>query len=113
MVPIAWISSENVRSLNLIQKIPPWFEKLIVLSESWKDFYVKEVGLLKERLRFENPVIPPDMFRTGDSENYNFVLWKNWQVKGAFDLIEAWSKIGSTNKERSELIIIGEEDRGG
>ncbi len=85
-------------------------KKLIVLSESWKDFYVREVGLSEGMVEvLENPVILPDMFRTGDCEKITILYsGRIGRRKGAFDLIEAWRKIGSTNKERAELIIIGD-----
>ena len=85
-------------------------KKLIVLSESWKEFYVKEVGLPEGMVEvLENPVILPEIFRTDDSDKVTILYsGRIGQRKGAFDLIEAWSKIGLAMKEKSELIIIGD-----
>ena len=84
--------------------------KLIVLSESWKDFYVREVGVPEEKLEvLENPVIVPEDYGK-DSGDKVKILYSGriGERKGAFDLIEAWKKIESEIREKAELIIIGD-----
>ena len=93
-----------------IQKIPQRFEEVNRSIGIVEGFHVREVGLSEGMVEvLENPVILPDMFRTGDSEKITILYsGRIGQRKGAFDLIEAWRKIGLKNKERAELIIIGD-----
>ncbi|MEH1895787.1 MAG: glycosyltransferase family 4 protein [Nostoc sp.] len=89
-------------------------QRLIVLSESWKTFYIEHLGLKPEQVVvFYNPVKVPDEVPQRSlselSEKINLLfLGRIGQRKGAFDLIKAFSLLPIEYKTRSSLIMAGD-----
>ncbi len=85
-------------------------KRIIVLSESWKNFYCEVVGISEEKVVvLENPVIIPEDFKKPNGEKTTLLYsGRIGNRKGAFDLIEAWGMIKEEHRERSELVIIGD-----
>ncbi|MEH2068464.1 MAG: glycosyltransferase family 4 protein [Nostoc sp.] len=88
-------------------------QKLIVLSESWKNFYIENLGLKPEQVVvLYNPVkvpveVPP---RSGSGKVNLLFLGRIGQRKGAFDLIEAFSLLPIEYRNRANLIMAGDGD---
>lgn len=85
-------------------------KRIIVLSESWKKFYCEVVGISEEKvIILENPTTIPEDFRTSTKE-MTTVLYSGriGDRKGAFDLIEAWSRIQGKHRDMAELLLIGD-----
>ena len=83
----------------------------IVLSESWKKYYVENLGLKAERvIVLPNPVkIPSHIPQRKSSQKVNFVfLGRIGQRKGAFDLIKAFAALPEEQKTRAELTMAGD-----
>lgn len=85
--------------------------RFIVLSESWKKYYLENLGLQPERvIVLPNPVkipaqVPP---RTG-SDKVNFVfLGRIGERKGTFDLINAFASLPDAPKTHARLTIAGD-----
>ncbi|MDZ8187879.1 MAG: glycosyltransferase family 4 protein [Nostoc sp. ChiSLP02] len=100
-----------------IQQLLSWIfgkcQKLIVLSESWKSFYIENLGLKPEQVVvFYNPVkVPVEVPHRSVSEKVNLLfLGRIGQRKGAFDLIEAFSLLPIEYKNRASLIMAGDGD---
>ncbi|WP_138497559.1 glycosyltransferase family 4 protein [Nostoc sp. PA-18-2419] len=88
-------------------------QKLIVLSESWKNFYIKNLGLKPEQVVvLYNPVkVPVEVPPRSDSEKVNLLfLGRIGQRKGAFDLIKAFSLLPIEYRNRANLIMAGDGD---
>lgn len=88
-------------------------DRFIVLSESWKNYYIKNLGLKTERVMvLPNPVkIPAQVPQRRNSQEVTFVfLGRIGQRKGAFDLIKAFSYLSTEHKTRSKLILAGDGD---
>lgn len=87
-------------------------DRFIVLSESWKNYYI-EVGLKAEQtVVLPNPVkLPAQIPSRTNSQVVNFVfLGRIGQRKGAFDLITAFSNLPAQYQSRSRLILAGDGD---
>jgi len=84
--------------------------RLIVLSESWKDYYINNCEIIPEKVVvLPNPVDIPDIVpeRT-DAQKLNVLfLGKINQRKGVFDLLEALAKIPSDLRQNTRLILAG------
>ncbi|BDI19620.1 polysaccharide biosynthesis protein [Nostoc cf. commune SO-36] len=102
---------------NWIKKLVNWIfckcQRLIVLSESWKSFYIENLGLKPEQVVvFYNPVkIPAEVPHRSVSKKVNLLfLGRIGQRKGAFDLIKAFSILPTEYKTRSSMIMAGDGD---
>lgn len=87
--------------------------RFIVLSESWKDFYVSSLGLKTERvIVLPNPIKLPSQIphRTNSSKVNLIFLGRIGQRKGTFDLIQAFANLSSNHKACSQLTIAGDGD---
>ncbi|OYD98665.1 hypothetical protein CDG77_05115 [Nostoc sp. 'Peltigera membranacea cyanobiont' 213] len=89
-------------------------QRLIVLSENWKAFYIENLGLKPDRVVvFYNPVKVHDevpqrsLFELSEKINLLF-LGRIRQWKGAFDLSKAFSLLPIEYKTRSSLIMAGD-----
>lgn len=84
----------------------------IVLSDSWKDFYVNTCELDPNRVFvLINPTeIPPEIPQRSLKEGKVtlFFCGRISQQKGAFDLIQAFAQLPSEQKDNSRLIIAGD-----
>jgi glycosyltransferase involved in cell wall biosynthesis len=99
----------------VLQKWISWAFKscarMIVLSESWKDFYVNDIGLLPEQVTvISNPVkIPTQIPSRSNSHKVKIsFLGRIGNRKGAFDLIRAFSLLDDAQRECTELILAGD-----
>ncbi len=100
-----------------IQQFLSWIfgkcQRLIVLSESWKSFYIENLGLKPEQVVvFYNPVkIPVEVPQRSVSDKVNLLfLGRIGQRKGAFDLIKAISLLPTEHRIRTSLIMAGDGD---
>ena len=87
--------------------------KFIVLSESWKKFYVTSLGLREDLvLVLPNPVELPQQIpeRSHRSQLTLVFLGRVGQRKGAFDLLQAFSGLSPEQKQQSKLIFAGDGD---
>lgn len=85
----------------------------IVLSESWKNYYIQNVGLKPEQVVvLPNPVkLPAQVPHRANAHPVSFVfLGRIGQRKGAFDLINAFATLPTEYQSRSRLIIAGDGD---
>ena len=84
---------------------------VFVLSKSWRDYYVSQCGLSPERtVVLTNPVDFPTTVpdRSGLDKITLLFLGRVGQRKGAFDLLQAFSKLSKEDKERTALILAGD-----
>ncbi|WP_293091832.1 glycosyltransferase family 4 protein [Moorena sp. SIOASIH] len=84
---------------------------LIVLSQSWKNFYQSSFGLKAEQVVIlPNPVEFPSKIpeRTSCNQIMLVFLGQIGQRKGVFDLIRAFASLPAEQKACSELIIAGD-----
>ena len=96
-VSLSWIFGKSTR--------------FIVLSHSWKNFYVEHLGLaaaqiivLPNPVKFPAPGVVPD--RSG---KISFLfLGKIGERKGAFDLISAFAAIPLPQRDNAQLVIAGD-----
>jgi glycosyltransferase involved in cell wall biosynthesis len=102
---------------NWIQKLLSWIfckcQRLIVLSESWKSFYIDTLGLKSEQVVvFYNPVkVPTEVPSRSFSTKLNLLfLGRIGQRKGAFDLIKAFSSLPTEYQTRSIMVMAGDGD---
>lgn len=89
--------------------------RFIVLSDSWKNFYMQNLGLKAEQVVvLPNPVkIPVQVPQRINPEKVRFLfLGRFGERKGVFDLIEAFAAIPDAQKARSELTVAGDGDVG-
>jgi len=87
--------------------------RFIVLSESWKNFYLHNLRLKKEQVVvLSNPVkLPPQLPHRVNANPVTFVfLGRIGQRKGTFDLIRAFATLSPKYKTRSSLILAGDGD---
>ncbi|MDY6900049.1 MAG: glycosyltransferase family 4 protein [Cyanobacteriota bacterium] len=105
-------------------KLPKWgqlfFGKIfrscdgfIVLSKTWEEYYINNLGLNKEKVIVlpnptELPVQVPDRADTSSIKIGFF--GRVGSRKGTFDLIKAFADIPDAFKQKSELIIAGDGD---
>ncbi|MEM9948142.1 MAG: glycosyltransferase family 4 protein [Cyanobacteria bacterium P01_D01_bin.36] len=88
----------------------------IMLSQSWKDYYVKACGLeAAEVIVLPNPAEMPDTVpnRVGAATVRFAFLGRIGQRKGAFDLIRAFASMPTELRERGELLMAGDGDEEG
>lgn len=88
-------------------------DRFIVLSESWKNFYIQNVGLKAEQIVvLPNPVkLPAQVPHRANSPQVSFVfLGRIGQRKGTFDLVKAFATLPIEYKSRSRLILAGDGD---
>ncbi|WP_256091174.1 glycosyltransferase family 4 protein [Nostoc sp. KVJ20] len=100
-----------------IQQLLSWVfckcQRLVVLSESWKTFYIENLGMRPEQVVvFYNPVkIPAEVPLRSVSKKVNLLfLGRIGQRKGAFDLIKAFSLLPTEHKNKSSMIMAGDGD---
>ncbi|MCG6137411.1 MAG: glycosyltransferase family 4 protein [Nostoc sp. LLA-1] len=87
--------------------------RFIVLSDSWKKFYVDNLGLNPAQVVvLPNPVkLPVEVPPRTNSQTVNFLfLGRIGERKGAFDLIEAFAAIPHEQRQNSELTMAGDGD---
>ena len=95
----------------IFSKIFNCCDDFIVLSKTWQDYYVKDLKLNKEKVTvLPNPTeLPAQIPVRKNSSKIKFGFFgRVGSRKGTFDLIEAFAKIPSNLKNRSELIIAGD-----
>ena len=83
---------------------------LIVLSESWQEFYLSHCGLKPERvIVLPNPVVMPSQVpERGSSDPVRILfLGKINQRKGVFDFLRAFAQLPASLQKRVELILAG------
>ncbi|QMS91243.1 glycosyltransferase family 4 protein [Nostoc edaphicum CCNP1411] len=102
---------------QLLQQWLSWsFRKsthFIVLSDSWKKFYIENLGLKSEQvIILPNPVkIPVQIPQRIDSKQIFFLfLGRIGERKGAFDLIKAFASIPAAQQSRAKLVMAGDGD---
>lgn len=85
--------------------------RIIVLSESWKDFYTatlnftsQQVAVLPNAIEFPSEL--PN--RKGSDKATLVFLGRMGQRKGTFDLIEAFAVLSAEVKAKAELILAGD-----
>jgi glycosyltransferase involved in cell wall biosynthesis len=83
----------------------------IVLSKSWQDFYIENLGLQPEKVFIlpnpvELPLQIPD--RTNKQKITIVFTGKISQRKGSFDLIQAFAQLPFAQQECSKLILAGD-----
>jgi glycosyltransferase involved in cell wall biosynthesis len=88
-------------------------DRVVVLSETWKTFYVNELGLAADRvIVLPNPVQVPLKIPHRASSNQQKVnlvfLGRIGQRKGAFDLIHAFAKIPIEVRKQAQLTLAGD-----
>ena len=86
---------------------------VIVLSESWKKFYINQCKLNPKKTKvLYNPVtIPSEIPRRRNAKTITLAfLGKINQRKGIFDLLEALSQLPAEVKQRIRLLIAGSGD---
>ena len=100
---------------KLAQKGLSWvFQRcwgFIVLSKSWKDFYVLNCGLQEKQVFIlPNPVdLSAQVPNRINSTKVSLVFFgRIGQRKGAFDLIRAFAALPAEQKDRSHLILAGD-----
>ncbi|MEA5601264.1 glycosyltransferase family 4 protein [Nostoc sp. UHCC 0252] len=87
--------------------------RFIVLSDSWKKFYIENLGLKPEQvIVLPNAVrIPAQIPQRLDSNEVFFLfLGRIGERKGAFDLIHAFASIPIEEKSKAKLVIAGDGD---
>lgn len=85
--------------------------RFIVLSHSWKNFYIENLGLATEQIIvLPNPVkFPPQTLQPVHTGKVSFLfLGKIGERKGAFDLISAFAAIPLAQRNNAELVIAGD-----
>jgi len=85
-------------------------DRMIVLSESWKEFYVSKCGVNPSNIFIlPTPSLLPNLSDIKNNSN-NLVLFSGriGERKGTFDLINAWSKLPESILSVSKLIITGD-----
>ncbi len=87
--------------------------RFIVLSDSWKKFYIENLGLKSEQvIVLPNPVkIPVQIPQRIDSKQIFFLfLGRIGERKGAFDLIQAFASIPAAQQSQAKLVMAGDGD---
>ena len=95
----------------LIGKVFQMCDGLIVLSESWSEFYSDNLGLEKKKIAIlPNPVKLPAQVpeRTGSKPVNLLFLGRLGYRKGAFDLIHAFSQLSTDIRNSSLLTLAGD-----
>jgi glycosyltransferase involved in cell wall biosynthesis len=85
--------------------------RFIVLSDSWKKFYIENLSLQPEQvIVLPNPVkFPVEIPQRINSQKVNFLfLGRIGERKGVFDLITAFANLPLEQKQNAELTIAGD-----
>jgi glycosyltransferase involved in cell wall biosynthesis len=88
-------------------------EAFIVLSNTWKEYYVKHLGLLEERvIVLPNPTeLPVQIPNRVNVRKVKLACFgRVGDRKGTFDLIKAYANLPCELKDCSELVIAGDGD---
>lgn len=107
---------------TFFSKLPQWVRRgliqifrrctlFIVLSESWKKFYIDSLGLeARQVLVLPNPVkLPSQVPCRKGSPKVNFVFFgRIGERKGVFDLIQAFAALPPEQKTGSGLTLAGD-----
>ena len=100
-----------------LQKFFSWVfgqsNRFVVLSKSWQEFYTTNLGLKPERVEvLYNPVrVPAEVPQRMASDVVKLLfLGRIGERKGAFDLIQAFSRLSEREKTNSILIMAGDGD---
>jgi glycosyltransferase involved in cell wall biosynthesis len=83
----------------------------IVLSESWRTFYVQTLKLKAEQVTvLPNAVkLPPQVALRQGANPLQFVFFgRIGQRKGAFDLVKAFAQLSPAQRQRAHLILAGD-----
>jgi glycosyltransferase involved in cell wall biosynthesis len=86
-------------------------DAFIVLSKTWQDFYVLNLGLNTEQVFvLPNPTeLPAQVPHRTNATKVSLVFFgRIGERKGAFDLIKAFANLPAKLKDRSELILAGD-----
>ncbi|MEA5593108.1 glycosyltransferase family 4 protein [Rivularia sp. UHCC 0363] len=97
----------------VLSKIFRCCDNFIVLSKTWKEYYVNKLGLNeKQVVVLPNPTELPAQIpnRTNNSSIKLGFFGRVGSRKGTFDLIKAFAKMPESLKAHSELIIAGDGD---
>ena len=96
---LRWIISFSFRSADM----------LIVLSESWKNYYSSTMQIPESKINILNtPVQLPEKYMMAKSSNTVFFSGRVGERKGTFDLIEAWDLLPEEITNEYKLIISGD-----
>ena len=100
---------------SVAQRLLSWIfrrcARFIVLSDSWKVFYTKTVGLNPTSVVvLSNPVkLPPHVPPRSASNQVTFLfLGRIGSRKGAFDLIRAYASMPADLRDQAHLIVAGD-----
>jgi len=97
--PVRWIISASFRNADM----------LIVLSESWKNYYSSTMKISESKIKILNtPVILPEKDMMAKSSNTVFFSGRIGERKGTFELIEAWNLLPEKITNEYKLIISGD-----
>ncbi|MGK7905718.1 MAG: glycosyltransferase family 4 protein [Synechococcus sp.] len=84
---------------------------IIALSESWKTYYVENLGVEPDRvIILPNPVkLPETLPKRDEARDITFLfLGRLGQRKGTFDLIQAYSALSPDRLAKSSLVLAGD-----
>jgi glycosyltransferase involved in cell wall biosynthesis len=98
---------------QLVAKIFRQSNGLIVLSNSWKEYYVLNLGLNPQQVFvLSNPTeISQHLNKNKDNNKVTLLFCgRVGERKGTFDLIRAFANLPTEQKNRAELIIAGDGD---
>ncbi|WP_323194586.1 glycosyltransferase family 4 protein [Nodularia harveyana] len=104
------------------EKLPQWLQKgfswifrrcqgFIVLSVSWKSYYIDNLGLNEKKVFIlPNPTeLPSKIIERKNSSVVRLAFCgRVGERKGAFDLITAFAQIPDTQKKSTQLILAGD-----
>ncbi len=97
-----------------LSKIFNQCDAFIVLSESWKKFYVDNCNLIPKKVFvLNNPTeVPQSIPQRANNEGKVTAIFcgRIGQRKGTFDLIRAFAQLPTEQKQCSQLIIAGDGD---
>ena len=96
----------NDRKKNKVIKILNSADKIIVLSEEWKEFFSKIIDSSKIEIIYNSIEIPKDFSKKLDSNKILF-LGKTLKNKGIYELINVLERLIKTNKD-VQLYIAGD-----
>ena len=99
-----WVASIFQRSAHVI-----------VLSESWKDYYTSACNLRpNQAVVLYNPIVVPAVVpeRAGRQKIRLVFLGRIGQRKGAFDVIHAISQLPKSQQQQIELVLAGDGEIG-
>ena len=85
--------------------------RLVVLSNSWKKFYIENLNLAENKIIvLPNPVkLPLQIEHTKDPNTIRFLfLGRIGKRKGAFELIKAFAEIPTQHRDRAYLTLAGD-----